>query len=792
MRRVAIVALAFLVLASVLTIGMRGAVNPQTIRVVDAKGHSTSYGESDSASRIGYEENFSGWYIGYLDQNVKVQPIASSGALTIQGEFQSASRSSSVAVFKHVNIDLASFPLLEARLNALTGVNYGLRFYSHYSNGTIANLWWEDSPLDHRSGVGPETIRANLEYHAALATGQSVGFLDYLELYVEAGPNTAKSFALSLTQFDLRSDALIPLSSAGEFRAAYVDMGAVVQPRMPWHLDKVQLAVTVTATGGTVLEMFLVQGSRVFSSLNPSPYVYSALNQYNEFTFYPSALVKIFPELLPSSNSSLVLLAETGSILSLAVDSLNLVFLPSPSSSSAISPQTFASYYAYLVSFLFCVPVAVALLVFWRFFPRERIGKAPIVLVAVAGLLCRFAIVPIAAHRFDINVFLTSARSWFQYGSPSGSIGPTLSLTYLFYWIPYSFYALLQMLGFHDVFLLGHQEGIVEGAFIRMFPIAADALVFMVLLRVGREGRGLVWATFYLLNPLAIYISAVWGQYDAASVALIALGIYFLTRGTTGRAGLMFVLSGMLQLIGFIPYSLTLLRTAIEKKYYTILALTSALLLTIAYWPETLLLYLIVLAFFGATKSLTLAGPGLYTLIGSFSSLSFISTAHPLILSLGTIGTVATFHAAKGKMTPDVTLLYTGLVSVALLVFSDILASWVWLLPLVLFYAALKGKEALGVFSLVFGTSTAFLMMSFTVGSRYLLTGNPSYPIVPAVESLSHGIQIFSISVTALTMILLLLMWRGRGNATRTLALTAGVTATFDLALLVAFGGLAI
>jgi hypothetical protein len=389
-----------------------------------------------------------------------------------------------------------------------------------------------------------------------------------------------------------------------------------------------------------------------------------------------------------------------------------------------------------------------------------------------------------------MNVLLTSARGWFQYGSPAGSIGPTLPITFLFYWIPYSFYALLQLLGFHDVFLPTHQEGIIEGTFIRMFPFAADAIVFAVLLKIRRGGRGLVWAAFYLLNPLAIYISSVWGQYDGASVALIALGVFWLIRGRVGRAGITFVLSGMIQLLGFVPYSLTLLRSAIEKKYYTLLGLVGTLLLVLIYWPETLLLYLLVLAASGATKSLSLAGPGLYSLVGNPSSLSFVSAMHPLLISLGAIGGIAVFYAARGKLTPDVTLLITTLVSVTLLFFSNILAGWIWLLPLVISYGAMKGKEGLGVFSLVFGTSTAFMMNSFAIGSRYVLTGDPNFSIVPVVESLNHGLEIFVLSVTALTAVLFLLMWRGSGDAKKTLALTAGFTVVFDLLLMVGLGGL--
>jgi hypothetical protein len=790
MKRAKIALLALFVLALALTVGLRGLVNPQTIRVVDAKNASTSYGESDAASMIGYQENFTGWYIGYESQNVSSYVISTSGSLTIKGDFQPTNKSSSVAVFKQVNLDLASFPILDVHLNASLGVNYGLRFFSKYANGTTYNVWWESSPLDHRPGVGVEGIRANIEYQATLAIGRAVNTLNYLEIYAEAAPKTVRSFVLSLDRYEFLSDALTPLSSEGEFRATYVNFGTPSQLGESWQLDKVHFGVTITATAGAVLEIFFIQGPRVYSSLSPSTYVYSLLNQYYEFTFYPTELQKTFPELLPPSGSSVVLVAKTGLIKTLSIHSLDLIFLPSVGSGSTISPETFAAYYSYLITFLFSVPVSVALLTFWRFFRRESIGRAPMVAVGMVGFLCRIAIIPIAAHRFDMDVVLASARSWFQYGSPSGSIGPTLPLTFFFYWVPYSFYALLQVFGFHDMFLLTHQEGLVEGVFIRMFPLASDALVFLTLIRLRAGGKGLVWGTFYLLNPLAIYISAVWGQYDGASVALIGLGAFLLVRGRTGRAGIAFVLSGMLQFLGFIPYVFTLLRTAIEKKYYSLLGLLGALILVLVYWPETLLLYLLVLAASGLTKTLTLSGPGLYTLMGSLPSLSFVATLHPLLLSLGAIGTMAMIYTVKGKMTPATTILFTALASLVLVMFSSILAGWIWLLSLTLFYAALKGKDGLGVFSLIFGTSTAFLMMSYTVGSRYLLTGDSSYAVVPLVESLNHGVQIFATSVTLLTLIMLLLMWRGKGHANKTFVLTSGFTVGLNLILMFSLGGL--
>lgn len=775
-----------------LTFGLRGAVPAQTIKVVDLTSQSAPYGESDSAARTGYTDNFTGWFIGNQDQNFRTQVTGTGQGLSIQGQFEIANKFTSVSIFKQVNIDLASFPLLVVNLNASSRMSYGLRLYSQYQNGTTANIWWEGSPLDHRPGAGADVIRANMEYQSILSTGQTFDKLYYLETYVEAAPNTSARFSLSISRLDFQSDKITPIMSNGEFRAIYVPMNPHSASSGSWNLEKIHFGVKVTATAGTVLQMFLVQGSRVYSSLSSTDYVYSSLNSYNEFTFYPSQTLRIFPEVLPVSGSSVIIVAETGSIQSVAVDSLDLIFLPTSSSSSDLSPVTFASYYTYLVSFLFLVPVPIALMVFWRFFPKRTVGRAPVIFVAAIGLLCRLAIAPVATHRFDMDVFLASTRSWFQYGTPNGSIGPTLPLTFLFYWIPYSFYALLQILGFHDMYLPTHQEGVVEGIFIKMFPFAADMLVFFVLLQVRRGGKSLVWAGFYLLNPLSIYISAVWGQYDVASVALIVLGVFWMIRGKVGRAGLTFMLSGMIQLIGFIPYTLTLVRTALEKKYSSIPVLAGAATLVLVYKPEALLLYLLVLAASGVTRSLSVSGPGVFSLAGSFPSISFITSLHPILISLGVIGGVATYLTIKGKLTHDAMLLLTIFVSITLLLFSDILAGWVWLLPLVLFYAALKGKEGLGVFSLVFGTSTAFLMMSFPIGSRYVLTGNPNFPIVPVVEGLSHGVQIFVLSVTVLTGVLLSLIWLRRADAYKTLGLTAGLTIALNLVLMLGLGGLLI
>ena len=81
------------------------------------------------------------------------------------------------------------------------------------------------------------------------------------------------------------------------------------------------------------------------------------------------------------------------------------------------------------------------------------------------------------------------------------------------------FYAVLLKLGFHDFYILGHQIGFVESIFLKGFPIVSDLAIFYVLTKFDSSKAGKMLAIFYLLNPLAIYVSSVWGQDQAGTIA---------------------------------------------------------------------------------------------------------------------------------------------------------------------------------------------------------------------------------------------------------------------------------
>jgi hypothetical protein len=128
---------------------------------------------------------------------------------------------------------------------------------------------------------------------------------------------------------------------------------------------------------------------------------------------------------------------------------------------------------------------------------------------------------------------------------------------------------------------------------------------------------------------------------------------------------------------------------------------------------------------------------------------------------------------------------YLTISFVFILLFSNLLASWVWLLPMCLLYAMIKEKPGLGAYMLVFGTITAFLEVSNTSGSAYLLLGNVGFPILPLIEAINNRVQLFSVMVACLAIILLFMLRYGSGSASETMLRTSALS--FSLYLLLYF-----
>jgi hypothetical protein len=778
LRRIEAIAIIVAIVGAAVTLAIGGSVRSDTIRIVDVSNSMSSpYGESSSGTVVGYDDNYSGW----APSQTTAQVNTTKNSLVVRGAFQNDSSWTAVSFFKTVTINITAFPILTVNVNLTTGPRYGVRFFSQYPNGTEYNVWWEGSPLDHRPGIGYESLRVNMQREAFLATNHTVQTINKMALYIEDPPHSPQSFQFTLSKLSLEDDSLEQVSN-NQYRAIYFDLKNTPQENASWSLNKIDYGITVQATQGTTFSIYFFDGPVLYSSSTATGQLYNSLTPSSQITFYLNLQPQVFPELLPPSNTSIVFVATSGTLQSVTVQYANFEFLPTRVIPD-LTQQTLGLYYVYFIFFLFLLPVGIAILVFREFLPRSSVPKGSILAVLVAGVLCRIALAATTSHVFDMNVYLTSIRGWFQYRTPEGSLGPTLPFTFFLYWIFYSPYALLQLAGFRDAQILGHAAGLVESVFVKLFPMVMDVSTFFLLLRFRKDGATFVWGTFYFLNPLSIFVSSVWGQYEAATVTFIVWGVYWMSRQKTAIAALAFIVSGMVELFGFFPYLLLLLRAARMKLYRTIPIVILAIVPVVIYLPEAVQIFRLLLGFAGVNvANSALSQPGRFSLFGNFSQLSIFSQFKPLLLSEAIVLGAAIFDTYRKRMNVERIVFYMALSSVFFLLFSNLIAFWFWLLPVCLLYAIIREKKDLGAFMLVFGTSVAFLEVTYAFSSNYLIFGNFG-AIVPSIEGIKNALKITSIMATSLAIILLFFLKYGSGRANETMLRTAGISLSIYLLL---------
>ena len=214
------------------------------------------------------------------------------------------------------------------------------------------------------------------------------------------------------------------------------------------------------------------------------------------------------------------------------------------------------------------------------------------------GVVVRLVLAPFTGHPYDMEVWTQSARLYYE----SGLIGIRLFPLPFWYYVlllAYSPYALLRILGFRDATFLGHISGMAESVFIKAPLMFSDLLAFYILVKIckridtaeGDSWKCKAFAVMYFLNPLAIYMSSVWGIYDGIAVALFLAGLYFgLLRERPVLSGLSFVASGLAKGFGFLGLVPLFVNPMRGKRISNILAIAG---MTIAI---STLLYLPVIA----------------------------------------------------------------------------------------------------------------------------------------------------------------------------------------------------
>ncbi len=741
-----IIAGVVIALGVLLTLFLAGNVPPQNIQIVDGMHYiAGTYAETPNPT-VGYTNNGSSWTLG---SQLGSAQVTTTSVATLSGTFSPSSKPSSVEMTKDLFANLESYPIMFAQVEVTAGVGYGLRFYTTVDGKSIP-IWNNSDILNHRIGTGEfEDIQVNMALLSKMNTGVTAQNVTQLQMYVERVPSTTSTpFKLVLENLEFLDYNLIPFDANGSYHSVYFSFDNLPSGGPSYALNRIDLDLQLSAAPGTRYEIFQLNGS---SARSGAVFDYSQAIATYDYSLYPKGTPEVFSDNIPpTGNFSIVVVALSGEITQAKLQNVSFVFTPSDPVS--VIPNALG-WYLFLIFFLFLLPLSVALFIFVQYKRGEDFLKPWHVVLAVAvGIVCRLALAPVTAQPFDLNVYATSARGWFEFGVSNASLGPTLPFTFFLYWIPYSFYALLLMGGFKDFTILGHQTGFVESIFLKGFPIISDLFVCYLLLKYDYGKMGKVLALSYLLNPLSIYISSVWGQYEAATASFLVLGFLFLLRQEDGetkqdfKASIAFVISALIELVGLIPLAFLFMKSSLSKPFKILapLLVLCPIALLFVYPPESHVLYLISAASVGASSTLLFSQPHTpYTIISNFP---WVEAYHPLILLLALLAGV--FVWRKRFDLKSMVSFTFGAFIIFLLFAAQEPQWWLFLIPLGIIYAMVSENYGIAGYMMIFGTMVAFLILTFTQGSGYILFGNAQLNVIPAIENARHGVDIYTTTTT--------------------------------------------
>src|SRR5437870_3258341 len=205
--------LAAVLIISALVIGLRGT-NPQTTAYQVSGLQTASSVKGVGLGPTLWSDSFRGtsWHLS--PSNTTQTSFTQNGTLDLNSTFTGQPTPQSVTVSRSLNLSLNQNPVVVTQLDVSQGIHYGIRFSGVTSDGTSFNAWSENSPLQHRPGLGSvENVSANLKVQTYLANGQiplSGSTITRVWLYVEATAGTSGTFSMKVTSIQAS-----PLTSTG-------------------------------------------------------------------------------------------------------------------------------------------------------------------------------------------------------------------------------------------------------------------------------------------------------------------------------------------------------------------------------------------------------------------------------------------------------------------------------------------------------------------------------------------------------------------------------------------------
>ena len=324
-------------------------------------------------------------------------------------------------------------------------------------------------------------------------------------------------------------------------------------------------------------------------------------------------------------------------------------------------------------------------------------------------------------------------------------------------------YALLTAHGLGDYQLLYHTSFMIETVFLKLPYVLSDLGIFLLILKI----TGRLWsATLFFLNPLVILVSSAWGMYDSLMLLALMGGILLMARaGSNVGSSLLMLLSGIVKLFGFLPYGLLLLGSIVGKRVRAFgiqlalgIAVIGGLLLVIAFYGGLSgFLTGFVFRFAGLSGGTSTYGQPytiVYLLFPRLTSVPFMSGF--LLIP------VAFMYLLEQRKNPDlVTFVKWTLVgSVMASILSQSEPQWLsWSIPLAVIYGALTNRTGLQWYTLVYGATSAFLIMTQSQAGGYLVLGTKTF-FIPFVEQYQNILFVYAATTFALLMLMLVYTFR--------------------------------
>lgn len=364
------------------------------------------------------------------------------------------------------------------------------------------------------------------------------------------------------------------------------------------------------------------------------------------------------------------------------------------------------------------------------------------------GLLIRLLLAPFTGHAYDMQVWVSSARFYYESGLTSFTEipFPLLHILLLLFYAPY---ALLQQVGLQDTTHLYHPGGLAESLFIKAPFILSDAAAFIILLRLfagnawgEARGKPLAYASLYFLNPWSIFVSSAWGMYDGVAVAFLLAGLYLTFRPQQySAAALAFTLSGLTKAFGYLGLFILvthLIKIRRPRLLGRLLAVTTTVIF-LAYLPlllqtgpvnagESILQFLRGRAGLGSEITIAAGGTSYVTLL---SLLEMTPTPQVLNFLLSLAVLLASFvHVWRTERAHSNSLLKVSLeyfITVFalyyLFFFRVYEQHYLWILGILPVYAYVTKNPAPAFLSLVLSYSlVAYMILG---GLPYILLGTP-------------------------------------------------------------------